>query len=50
MFRIGVVELAFSCGLLLLVVMIPLIVKRFYARLDKRLKNIENKIDQKNKQ
>ncbi len=48
MFRIGVVELALSCGLLLLVLIIPFMVKRFYARLDKRLKNIENKLDQKN--
>jgi len=50
MFRIGVVELAFSCGLLLLILILPIMVKRYYARLDQRLKNIENKIDQKNQQ
>jgi len=47
MFRIGVVELALTCGLLLLVLVIPVMVTRFYARLDQRLKNIEKKIDQK---
>ena len=47
MFRIGVVELALTCGLLLLVLVIPVMVTRFYARLDKRLKNIEKKIDKK---
>ena len=45
MFRIGVVELALTCGLLLLVLVIPFMVARFYARMDKRLKNIEKKID-----
>ena len=47
MFRIGVVELALTCGLLLLVLVIPVMVTRFYARLDKRLKNIEKMIDKK---
>jgi hypothetical protein len=47
MFRIGVLELTLTCGLLLLVLVIPVIVSRFYARVDKRLKNIENKIDKK---
>ena len=47
MFRIGVVELALTCGLLLLVLVIPVMVTRFYTRLDQRLKNIEKKIDQK---
>ena len=45
MIRIGVLELGLTCGLLLLVFVIPLMVARFYARVDKRLKNIEKKID-----
>ena len=47
MFRIGVLEMVSTCGLLLLVLVIPLMVTRFYFRLDKRLKNIEKKIDKK---
>jgi ABC-type transport system involved in cytochrome bd biosynthesis fused ATPase/permease subunit len=47
MFRIGVMELALTCGLLFLVLVIPVIVARYYARVDERLKNIENKIDKK---
>lgn len=47
MFRISVLELTFTCGLILLALVIPIIVKRFYASLDKRLKNIEKKIDKK---
>jgi len=46
-FRIGVLELTLTCGLLLLVLVIPWMVTRFYIRLDKRLKNIEKKIDKK---
>jgi hypothetical protein len=42
--------LALTCGLLFLVIVIPIIVARFYARVDKRLKNIENKIDKKKQQ
>ena len=38
MFRIGVVELAFTCGLLLPVLLIPIIITRFYERLGQRLK------------
>jgi hypothetical protein len=48
MFRIGIFELALSCGLIFLVIIIPIIVARYYARVDKRLKNIENKLDKKN--
>jgi len=47
MFRIGVFELALTCGMILLVLVIPFIVARFYIRIDKRLKNIEKKIDKK---
>ena len=45
MFRIGVVELILAYGLFLLALFIPLLISRFYARMDKRLKNIEKKID-----
>jgi len=47
MFRIGVVELALACGLLLLVLVIPWVVTKFYVRLDRRINDIEKKIDQK---
>ncbi|MEK6752536.1 MAG: hypothetical protein AABZ00_09740 [Chloroflexota bacterium] len=47
MFRIGVLELASTCGVIVLAIIIPLIVTRGYARLNKRLKNIEKKIDKK---
>ncbi len=47
MFHISVVELAFTCGVILLVLVIPVMLKRFYARVDKRLKNIEKNIDKK---
>jgi hypothetical protein len=47
MFRIGIFELVLSCGLIFLVIVIPIIVARYYARVDKRLKNIENKLDKK---
>lgn len=50
MFRIGVLELSLTCGLLLLVIIIPLMVTRFYSRMDERLKNIEDKIDRKKQQ
>jgi F0F1-type ATP synthase membrane subunit b/b' len=47
MFHISVVELAFTCGVILLLLVAPVIWKRFYADMDKRLKNIEKKIDKK---
>ncbi len=47
MFRIGIFELAFSCGLIFLVLVIPIIVARYHARMDQRLKNIENKLNKK---
>lgn len=48
MFRIGVLELALTCGLVAFAILIPLIVTRGYARLNKRLKSIEKKIDKRN--
>ncbi len=47
MIHMGVVELALTCGLLLLVIFIPLILSRFYAHLNKRLNDIEKKINKK---
>ena len=47
MFRIGVFELGLTCGLLFIVIIIPIIVARYYARVEERLKNIENKLDKK---
>ena len=47
MFHISVVELVFTCGVILLVLVVPVILRRFYTQMDKRLKNIEKKIDKK---
>jgi Na+/melibiose symporter-like transporter len=49
MFHISVVELAFTCGVILLLLVVPVMLKRFYAQMDKRLKNIEKKIEKKKK-
>ena len=45
MFRIGIFELGLTCGLLFIIILVPIIVTRYHARMDQRLKNIENKID-----
>ena len=47
MFRIGVLELGLTCALVALAVVIPLIVTRGYARLNKRLKKIEDNLTKK---
>jgi hypothetical protein len=47
MFHISVVELALTCGVILLLLIAPVIWKRFYANLDRRLKNIEKEIEKK---
>ena len=49
MFRIGVSELGLTCAVILLALIIPMIVSRGYAHLNKRLKNIEDKINKKGK-
>jgi len=49
MFRIGIFELALTCGLVVLVIVIPLIVARYSSQMDRRLKNIEKQLDQKSK-
>jgi hypothetical protein len=47
MFHISVVELAFTCGVILLLLIAPVMWRRFYAQVDRRLKDIEKKIDKK---
>jgi hypothetical protein len=47
MFRISILELAVTCTLLVLAIIIPLIVARGYADLNRRLKDIENKLQKK---
>ena len=47
MFRIGVLELGLTCALDALALVIPLIVTRGYARLNKRLKRIEDNLTKK---
>lgn len=47
MFRIGVFELALTCGLLILLVIVPAIIVMFARRTDKRLDKIEKKLDKK---
>jgi hypothetical protein len=44
MFRIGILEAGFTCMLVALAVVVPLIVARGFARVNKRLKGIENEI------
>jgi len=50
MFRIGVIELALTCGLILLVLLVPIMLARFYTRLDKRLEKIEKNLVKKKSQ
>ena len=47
MFHISVAELALTCGVILLIFILPVIWRRFSADMDKRLKNIEKKIEKK---
>ena len=50
MFRISILELAFTCALILLVLVVTIMVARFQAHMDSRLKDIEKKIDKKKQQ
>ncbi|WKZ35640.1 MAG: hypothetical protein QY332_18685 [Anaerolineales bacterium] len=43
MFRIGIIELGITCGLVALAILVPLIVTRGYAAVNRRLKNLEEK-------
>jgi len=47
MFRIGISELGLVCAIVLLILFVPVMISRSYARLDKRLKDIEKKLDKK---
>lgn len=47
MFRVSTLELAFTCGIIMLVFVVPIMFARFQARMDKRLKEIEKKIDKR---
>lgn len=47
MFRIGVIEFGITCGLIAMAIVIPLLITRGYARLNKRMKNIEDKLTKK---
>jgi hypothetical protein len=43
MFHVSVVELAFTCGIILLLLVVPTMI----ARMNKRIKDLENKLDKK---
>jgi flagellar biosynthesis protein FliR len=47
MFRISSLELALTCGLIVLVFIVPMLISRWYAQINKRLNQIEKKIDKK---
>ncbi len=47
MIHISVAELALTCGAILLIFILPILWKRFRADVDRRLQNIEKKIEKK---
>jgi len=47
MFRIGVFELGITCGVFLLLMIVPWIISRGYSKINKRLDDIEKKIKKK---
>lgn len=47
MFRISIIELGVTCGLIALVILIPLIISRGYAKLNERIKKMEDKLSKK---
>jgi len=47
MFRISSLELALTCGLIVLIFFVPMLVSRWYAQINKRLNQIEKKLDKK---
>lgn len=47
MFRIGIFELALTCGLLVLLIIIPAMVVLFSRRTERRLDKIEKRLDKK---
>ncbi len=49
MFRIGIIELAVTCAIIVLSLVIPLIVVRGFAALNKRIQDLERRLDEKKK-
>lgn len=47
MLRISLLELGVTCGLMALVVVIPIVIKRGYAAIHKRLEKIEEEVSKK---
>jgi hypothetical protein len=47
MFRIGILEMVVTCAIIALSIVIPVIVIRGYAMLNKRIQDLERKIDEK---
>lgn len=47
MFRISFLEMTIVCAIIALVIIIPVIIARGYSQLNKRLKDIEDKIEKK---
>ncbi|MDD2923432.1 MAG: hypothetical protein PHQ36_14195 [Anaerolineales bacterium] len=47
MFYISSLELTLTCALIAFLFVAPIIVKRTYAQMDKRLKDVEKKIEKK---
>jgi hypothetical protein len=47
MFYISPLELSLTCLLIALVFVLPLIWKRMYARMDKRVHDLEKKVEKK---
>jgi len=47
MIHISVVELTFTCIIILVLLVAPVMLRRFYVSMDKRLKDLEKKIEKK---
>jgi len=47
LFRIGILELGVTCFIAVLAIAIPVVIFWVYRQIDTRLKNLENKLDQK---
>ena len=47
MFRVSILEIAVACGVIVLIILVPLIVARGYARIHQRLNELEHKLQKK---
>lgn len=47
MFRIGIIELGVTCGIIALAILLPIVIARGYAEMNKRLKKIEDEMGRK---